>query len=262
MGQHNEENEKRRNRRMIIFAIIGIMIIGLAIGVYILEKYGKVKLSPGEHYTINIPFTSITSKSPVIEGYATYTNGTPVKNVNVTVKYYKNDSVLAWNLTDDNGYYKIILPEIKKDTIYEVYVGYENSTLKLASNDYKLNLGTNKEIYSKSSDSIVYINGTIDNEDAKIVNGRMDVNLKYCNGTFNESAKTCKGTPGKWEEIFDYKRYYVNIDPNDAYEIPSDEVNITWEIPNDAAIGKYKFEVKTSFNAKEYTKSIYFNITA
>ncbi|MFN3528189.1 MAG: hypothetical protein ACK4YO_03710, partial [Candidatus Altarchaeaceae archaeon] len=132
-------------------------------------------------------------------------------------------------------------------------VDYDNSTLKLGDNNYILNLDTEKKIYNKNVDKFVSITGKIENGDAEIVNGRIDVNLKYC----EEKDGKCV-----WKEIFGYKRYYVNIDSNENYEIPSDELNITWEIPNNAPIGKYKFYIKTSFNAKEKTKSIYFNITA
>jgi len=50
--------------------------------------------------------------------------------------------------------------------------------------------------------------------------------------------------------------------PNSDYGFPNDEFNVSWEIPGDATTGKYKFYIKTSFNAKESTKTIYFNITA
>jgi hypothetical protein len=63
------------------------------------------------------------------------------------------------------------------------------------------------------------------------------------------------------KEIFDYKRYYINAEPQEKYVIPNDEVNITWQIPPDASIGEYRFYVKTSFNAKEHKRWVYFNIT-
>jgi len=251
MEEHDIQKEKRKRKRMLVFVVIGIAIMSLAIGAYILTKYGTVTLSPGEHYTVNIPFVG-ASNMPVICGKAAYTNGTPVKDVNVTVKYYNNDSVLAWNLTDKNGNYCIYLPEIKKDTKYDVYVGYDNATLTLGKHGYSISdLKTEKEIYNKSVDKYVIIKGIIVNEDAKIENGRIDVNLKY----HNESSG--------WKEIFDYKRYYVNIDPNEVYQIPNDkdDVNISWEIPSDAPIGEYKFYFKISFNAQETTKNVYFNVT-
>ncbi len=253
LKMESNKEEKKRKRRMIIFVILGIIIVSIVMGAYLYEKYGTVYLSPGEHYTVNIPFVG-PSNVPVICGKAYLTSGASVENINVTVKYYNNESVLAWNLTDKDGKYCVYLPEIKKKTKYDVYVGYDNETMTIGKHDYSLtNLKTEKEIYDKDDDSYVIINGTINNEDARIENGRMDVNLKY----HNESA-------GKWEEIFDYKRYYVNIDSNEEYPLPNDpdEVNISWEIPNDAKIGEYKFYMKTSFNAKEKTKSVYFNVTA
>lgn len=248
------EEEKKKNKRRIAFMLAGIIVIVIVMGAYIYEyKYGTLTLHPGEHYIVNIPFIG-ASNNPVIEGYATYTNGTPIKNVNVTVKYKGEDTVLAWNLTDKNGYYRIVLPEINTTSKkYDIYVGYDNTTnLTLANHDYALNLHTDKDIYNKSTDTVVVMTGTIDNEDARIKNGRMDVNLKYHNITTK-----------KWVEIFGYKRYYINAEPQENYIIPNEDdgVNITWQIPSNASIGKYKFYVKTSFNAKERTKSVYFNIT-
>lgn len=246
----SEDEEKKKNKRRMICVLIGIIIVSLAIAVYVLDKYGTVSLSPGEHYIVNLPFVG-ASDSPIIEGKAVYTNGSPVKDVNVTVKYKGNNTVLAWNLTNKDGYYKIVLPEIKKSTKYDIYVGYNNATMTLAEHRYTLNLDTDKEIYNRSTDTFVIMTGTINNENAKIENGRMDVNLKYR----DESAD-------QWVEVFDYKRYYVNAEPMESYGIPNDEVNISWQIPSDAAIGRYKFYVKTSFNAKESTRTVYFNVTA
>ena len=257
VGGIKQDEEKGKNKRRMIFVIIGIIIISIVMAAWVYDKYGTVYLGPGEHYTVNIPFIG-ASEVPVICGKAYLTSENPVKDINITVKYYNNESVLAWNLTNKDGKYCIYLPEITKNTKYDVYVGYDNETMTLGKHDYSLtNLKTEKEIYNRSVDQYVIINGTINNEDAKIENGRMDVNLKY----HNEST-------GKWEEIFDYKRYYVNIESNDEYPLPNDadEVNISWEIPNDAKIGKYKFYIKTSFNAEKTKtghkpKNVYFNIT-
>ncbi len=247
----DDVEEKKKNKRRIVFAVVGIIIISIVMGAWVYEKYfGTVLLNPGEQYTVNIPFIG-ASNNPIISGKAIDATGKAVKDINVTVKYKGNETVLAWNVTDKEGYYKIVLPEIKTAKSYNVYVGnYDNSTLTLGSNDYTLNFNDSK-IYNKSVDYYAVLEGTIKNKDTNIEDGRIDVNLKY----YNESK------PG-WVEIFDYKRYYVNVVPNSDYGFPNDEFNVSWEIPGDAATGKYKFYIKTSFNAKESTKTINFNITA
>ncbi len=41
--------------------------------------------------------------------------------------------------------------------------------------------------------------------------------------------------------------------------IPSDEFNVTFDT-TDASIGGYKFYLEFSFNTKEKTKTLYFNV--
>ncbi|OQX20535.1 MAG: hypothetical protein BWK75_04750 [Candidatus Altiarchaeales archaeon A3] len=246
-GTDNDE-EKKKNKKRMVFAVVGIIIISVVMAVYVYDKYGTVYLSPGEKYTVNIPFIG-TSNNPIISGIAAYIDGTPVKNITVTVKYKGNDTVLAQNTTGNDGKYVVYLPEIKTAKSYDVYVGYDNSTVTLGSNDYTLKFNESK-IYNKSVDHYAVLEGTIEDNQANISDGRVDVNLKYYNET----------KPG-WIEIFDYKRYYVNKEPNEEYGFPNDEFNASWEIPIDAAIGKYKFYIKTSFNVEEKTKSVYFNVT-
>ncbi len=250
-GGIEQVEEKKKNKRRIVFAVIGIIIVSIVMGAYVYEKYfGEVSLKPGEQYTVNIPFIG-ASNIPIISGKAIDATGKAVKDINVTIKYKGNATVLAWNTTNNDGKYVVYLPEIKTAKSYDVYVGnYDNSTLTLGSNDYTLNFNDSK-IYNKSVAHYAVLEGTITNKDATIEDGRIDVNLKY----YNITSK-------KWVEIFGYKTYYVNIEPNNVYEFPNDEeFNVSWEIPSDAAIGKYKFYVKASFNAKEKTKSVYFNIT-
>ncbi len=246
----NEDEEKKKNKRRIVFAVIGIIVVSIVIGSYVYEKYfGQVSLKPGEQYTVNIPFIGAPN-IPIISGKAIDATGKAVKDINVTVKYKGNATVLAWNTTGNDGKYVIYLPEIKTAKSYDVYIGnYDNSTLTLGSNDYTLNFNDSK-IYNKSVDYYAVLEGTITNKDATIEDGRIDVNLKYYDTATD-----------KWVEIFGYKTYYANILPNEVYEFPNDEFNVSWKIPSDAAIEKYKFYVKTSFNAEEKTKSVYFNIT-
>ncbi|CEG12966.1 hypothetical protein MSIBF_A3000006 [groundwater metagenome] len=246
----NEDEEKKKNKRRIVFAVIGIIVVSIVIGAYVYEKYfGQVSLKPGEQYTVNIPFIGAPN-IPIISGKAIDATGKAVKDINVTVKYKGNATVLAWNTTGNDGKYVVYLPEIKTAKSYDVYVGnYDNSTLTLGSNDYTFKFNDSK-IYNKSVDYYAVLEGTITNKDATIEDGRIDVNLKYYDTATD-----------KWVEIFGYKTYYANILPNEVYEFPNDEFNVSWKIPSDAAIEKYKFYVKTSFNAEEKTKSVYFNIT-
>lgn len=240
-------------RDFLILSFLGILIINITlISAYvIITKYGTVTLNPGEKYTINIPFFG-TSKSPEICGKAQKTTGEALQGVNVSVYYYKNNSLINKNTTDSKGKYCISLPEIKSSEKYDIFIEYENSTdnpLQLASNDYTLGFDNNK-IFNKSIDKYAVLSGTIENEDAEIENGRFEVNLKYYPTNLSERF-----------DIFDYQKYFVNLEPREIYEVPSTELNVSWQIPIDAKIGRYKFYIKTSFNAKERTKDIYFNIT-
>jgi hypothetical protein len=175
---------KKKNKRIMVFAVVGIIIISIVMQHIFITNMDMYIIS---RRTLYYKYSFCwASNNPIIDGYAKYTNGTPIKNINVTVKYKGNDTVLKWNLTDEKGYYKIILPAIKANKRYEVYVGYDNGTdttnLILASHNYALNLYTEKKVYNKSTDAVVIMMGTIENEYARIERGRMDVNLKYkCN---------------------------------------------------------------------------------
>lgn len=251
--------KKKFKGKMELFLIL-LLILGTVVGIanIIDKKYGSFSLHPGEKYTVNIPFLG-APKSSFICGKAEYWNGSAVEGVNVTVKYHNNETVLATNKTDKNGFYCVYLPEIKKVTKYDIYVDYENRTdLVLGSNDYTLNLDTEKDSYSLGE--IVKITGTIENEDAEIDGGRMLVSLAYCNGTFNESSKACKGTPGKWIYLYDDKSYSLNINKNYNQYVPYDDFDVRFNT-SDADKGWYRFSLKASFNSKEHTKTIYFNVT-
>lgn len=243
------------------FLILSFLVIGLInftfISAYLVfSQYGSVTLNPGEKYTINIPFfddipSFEESKSPVICGKAETTSGEALQGVNVSV--YFNTTLINKSTTDSNGKYCISLPEITSSKKYNIFIEHNNQTntgspIQLASNDYYLDFDNNL-VFSKISDRYAVLQGAIDNEDAEIDNGRVEVNLKY----YENST---------WKEIFDYQKYFVNIDSREVYDVPSDELNVSWQIPNDAKVGRYKFYIKTSFNAKERTKDVYFNITA
>jgi hypothetical protein len=240
-------------KKFVIFSLVGLLIINVSlISSYILiEKYGSMTLSPGEKYNVNIAFFGDPEelKNPVVCGKAIKTDGKPLQNINVSIYFSSNNSFAGSSLTDKDGKYCIILPEITSNRKFDVYVEYDNELIELASNNYQLSF-QNNQVYDKNNEDYVFLNGTIINEQTKIENGRFEVDLKY----YNEDS-------GQWEEIFDYKKYYLNIEPNEIYKVPNNELNFSWEIPSDAQIGKYKLYIKTSFNARDRTSTIYFNIT-
>jgi hypothetical protein len=228
------------------------------IGAYILlTKYGSLTLSPGEKYTVNIPFIG-SSKMPTICGTAEQTDGTLIKNVTVIVKYSNSNTTLAQNITGTNGKYCITLPEVNSSNNdnFDIYLQYDNITstgeeLVLGSNDYTLNFENNK-VYNKSFDEYVFLTGNITNEDVRIENGRFEIKIGYR-----------EGTSGSFSYFGDYERYNININSNEIYSVPNEELNVSWKIPNDASTtGQYKFYFMTSFNGVEKTaQSVYFNIT-
>ena len=243
-------------RDFLILSFLGILIINITlISAYvIITKYGTVTLNPGEKYTINIPFFG-TSKSPEICGKAQKTTGEALQGVNVSVYYYKNNSLINKNTTDSKGKYCISLPEIKSSEKYDIFIEYENSTdnpLQLASNDYTLGFDNNK-IFNKTIDKFVFLTGKIINKDAEIENGRVEIKVGYLDPLKNNSVSYRYG---------DYQKFYnINIDSNEEYEV-TEESGIFWEIPIDSTpVGKYKILIKASFNAKEKTSYVYFNIT-
>jgi hypothetical protein len=241
------------NQKLTLFltlAILGLLLLDITlIGAYVLfTQYGSLTLSPGEKYTVNIPFVG-PSKNPMICGKAEQTDGTALEGIKI-IANYSNNTFAGEATTDDNGRYCITLPEITTLTkTYNIYLEYDNSTLTLANHDYDLDFENNR-IYSKGSNEYVFLTGNITNEYAEIENGRFEINLQYW--PVNSSERY---------EIFDYRKYSVNISSNEIYEVPNSELNVSWQIPSDAEIGTYKFYIKTSFNAKERTSNIYFNIT-
>lgn len=243
------DDRKERLKNFLILSILGLLLINVSLvsSYIILVKFGTLTLSPGEKYTINIPFIG-PSKSPVICGKAQQTDGTLLENVKVVVKYYDNETTLAQNTTTKDGKFCIKLPEITTNKKFDVYVEYDNETLSLGSNDYQLGFNNN-EVYAKGIDRYAFLSGNITNQDASVENGRFEINLKYYNET------------GELIEIFSYKKYLLNIEPNQIYGLPNPELNVSWPIDENTPVGRYKFYIKTSFNAKERTSNIYFNIT-
>ena len=248
------QDKHKKLTLVLALSLIGLLLVNLTIvGAYqLLNSYGSVTLNPGEKYTVNIPFVG-PSNAAMICGTAEQTDGTLLKDITVIVKYDGNESILGRNVTGSNGKYCVTLPEIKTSTKkFDIYLEYDNSTsdgeITLADNGYTLNFENNK-VYRKSVDQYVTLTGTITNEYALVENGRFEIKVGYKDGT--------------WKYPFgDYEKYFVNINPNEVYELPNEEVNISWEIPEDALPGEYKFLYKTSFNAVEKTSQyVYFNIT-
>ena len=245
-------NGKTELKEFLTISIICLLLINISlVSAYIMVKYGTITLSPGEKYTINIPFFG-PSKSPVICGKAQKTSGDVLSGVNVSVYY--NSGLINKSITNSKGEYCIYLPEITSNKKYDIFIEYNNQTntgdfIQLASNDYTLDFD-NDLLFSKSSDKYVILKGLIVNKDAKIENGRFEINLQYYPTNSTERF-----------EIFDYQKYAVNINPQETYNIPNNEFNVSWQIPNDTKTGRYKFYIKTSFNAKERVSNVYFNVT-
>ncbi len=249
-------DQKGKVKTFITLSLLGLLLINITLisGYLLILKYGSMTLNPGEEYIVNIPF-STSLRSPVVEGRAEQSDGTPLKDVTVKISYSSdNNTILGQAVTDSNGDYRIILPEITSKRTYAVHIEYNNGTLSnylaLASNDYELDFDDDMN-YNRSKGSYVFLTGKIRNEDARIENGRFEINLKYYNDTRKE-----------WIEILDYKEYSLDIESNEIYEVPNKELNFSWKIPSNVDIGKYKFYIKTSFNARDRSKDVYFNITS
>jgi len=250
-------DKKRKLKLFIVLSILILLFVNITLisGYILLTQYGSMTLNPGEKYIVNIPFFG-PLRTPQVCGTAEQTDGTPIENVKVIINYSSDGSPAGSAVTDINGNYCITLPEINSPRRFNVYVEYDNGTslnnnLTLASNDYDLDFDSNLN-YSKYSDDYVELNGKIINEDAEIDNGRFEIQISYYNET-NQSHKV-------WEDLFDYQKYYLNIEPRTTYNIPNPDFTYTWEIPADARLGEYKFYIKTSFNAKDHTSTVYFNL--
>jgi hypothetical protein len=242
-----EVREKKKLERFLILLILGLIAVNLPlISALIINVYAKVTLSPGEQYTLNIPFVGL-SKNPLICGVAEKTDGTLVKGVKVSAS---SGSILVQNTTNSDGEYCLTLPEINKTTPYNISVEYDNSTLTLGSNGYDFDFPG--KIFRKGTDNKAYLIGRIVNEDAEVENGRFEVKMGHkVNGTW----KYLSG---------DYQKFLINIEPNEIYEIPSEELDFSYDLA-DLEVGEYKFLIKTSFNGKEYSgtgTSVFFNITS
>lgn len=244
-------NKRKKSRKVLLFVIFSVLALLLVnftfISAYVI-LFGEVTLNPGENYIINIPFIG-PSKSPTICGRAQQSDGTNVKNVNISVKYDGTNIVAGSGITGNDGKYCIYLPNINKSNVkFDISVEH-NESLILGDNDYSLNFD-NYKVYNKNLKNYAILSGNINNYDAEVEDGRFEVKVGHrVNGT--------------WKYVFgDYQKYLINIEPYGNYEFPNNELNVSWRIPNGAENGEYKFLIKTSFNAREYaSQSVFFNIT-
>lgn len=244
-----------KKKKITIFLLISSIILIIAdltlISAYLIyEKYGEVTLSPGEKYIVNIPFD--IAKSPEICGTAKIQNGTRLEGIKVTVSYSGKNKTLGEEITDENGRYCIKLPTISEDEDYEIYLEYENELeggeLILASNDYSLDFD-NILNQSKRINHSVELKGEIENEDAEVENGRIEITLNKCEGETTNCNQEIK------KEI-----YYIDIESNENYEIPNSDLTFSWTISPETEIGKYKIDIEASFNAQKHTTNKYFHI--
>lgn len=234
--------------------ILNIIFVG---AMMISNYYGRLTLNPGEDYIINIPFIGGKMTFQTICGKAETTNGTALKNISVMLREYNTTNIVAQNATGSDGKYCITIPRLSSSTKFDIYLEYENETeeenLTLADHDYYLNFDDDKN-YSKAINDYVILTGNITNEYAKIENGRFEIKVGVC-------KSNCSYHKGTYDYKFgDFEKYFVNIDPNEIYNLLNEEVNISWQIPYDASPGQYKMLVKTSFNAEEKSTSVFFNI--
>lgn len=248
-------DKKKKIKLFIILGVLGILLINFTfISAYILiNSYGKMYLSPGEDYTVNIPFNLF--KSATVHGTALASDGTPLAGVKVIVNNSDN-SIAGEDTTDINGEYSIALPAMSDKKQFFVYLEYDNQTssgdpIALADHEYSYEFD-NYVNYSKSIDNEVVLRGTIENENAEIEDGRIELSLRKCTG----ETTSCN-------EVLDSKIYHININPLASYSIPSSEIDYSWPINGDTETGKYKIQLTMSFNAKETTPTsmVYFYIT-
>jgi hypothetical protein len=249
------------NKKVYAFlslSVLSLLLLNLTfVGSYlILTNWGSLTLNPGENYTLNFPFSSPLEYSRIC-GTAEKKDGTPVSNVEVFVKYKSNSSLVGSNMTNNQGKYCIFISEMEEKTSFDIFVEYDNDSidgpLSLLTNDYSFQFENNL-VYNKSEQDRVFVVGNITNQDARIENGRFEIKVGY-----NEKKED--GT-NNWKYLFgDYELYSINISPNSIYSFPNSIKNISWEIPQNALPGEYKFLYKSSFNAKEkLSQSIFFEI--
>lgn len=227
------------DRKKIFFILIILFLLfNLAAvnGIIIHHQFSNsFTVFPGENYIINIPFkaheTSICGNAVLLNDSEIIEN---IQGINISVSGERNYSTR----TDENGEYCIDLVGVYKPKEYNAYVEYDNESLVVLSKKYHLTqFNTSKNSYSRGESAI--LKGVIGNEDAEIKNGRIIQKIK------------CKELIGEEEcnrEFVSSKTYYVNISPKEDYEVPNNNLNLTWQIPENMELGKYEFYTRVSFN--------------
>lgn len=247
-------NKKRKIKLFVILGILGVLFLNLALisGYILINSYGNMHLNPGEEYTVNIPFKLF--KSAIVHGTALANDGTPLSGIKVIVNNSDN-SISGEDTTNSNGEYSITLPQMSDKKQFSVYLEYNNQTAKgdpIALGDHEYSYEFDNYVnYSKNTDDEATLVGTIENEEAKIEDGRIEISLRKCTG----ETTSCN-------DILDTKIYHVNINPLESYSIPSKEIDYSWSIGSDTETGKYKIQITMSFNSKETTPTsmVYFHI--
>lgn len=248
---------KKKVKTFLVLSVSALVLINLLFvsAAILSQKYGSVTLTPGEKYTLNIPFLRIGQQTTIC-GTAQETDGTLLTGVKVVAEQLPS-GINSTNITNSNGEYCITVPEIDGSSdVFNIYIEYENidgaDTLTLGSNDYDLNFEDNK-VYSKTTDDYARLTGNITNEDAIIENGRFEFKVGYKeDGSWDGNYFTTN---------YPYK-YHLNINAKEVYSLPNANIDMIWEIPEDAPIGEYRFLYKTSFNGNEKTSQyVYFNLT-
>lgn len=245
--------DKKKFFKFLGISLLGIILINLTFvsALIIFNNYGKITLSPGERYTLNIPFIGKTN-NPEICGLAKLNNGSLLKDVTIRIN---SSDILEEENTNSTGGFCITLPEITgRSETYSISIEYDNSSngFYLGNKSYSFDFD-NRTVYNKTINESVFLTGMIYNEDAEIENGRISLKVGYFNSSKNNSLSYRYG---------DYQTFNViNIDPNKDYELTKSS-SISWLIPlDDSPVGQYKMLIKTSFNGDEKSTSIVFNIT-
>jgi|GEM_PF-2283801 len=243
-----------RLRKIILLSSLLIVAVNLPlISAYIvISGFGNgFTLYPGEDYIINIPFTSNSNSLTKVCGKTSLTNGTPLRDVNVTLLYADNGHEFGMEKTNTDGEFCFNVYTSDNET-FDVNVSYDNSTMTLGNNDYDFNFD-DYQLYNKSTDSFIVLTGNITNYDAIVEDGRFEIKLRYKgNGTWTTTGR----------DVSPYYKYYLNIGRNEVYNIPNNELNFSWST-NGLDIGEYKFLIKSSFNGEQKTSvDFFFNITS
>ncbi len=87
---------KNKVKNKLEYLIILFLILGASLGIadFIGKNYGKVKLTPGENYTVNIPLIESSSVDSFICGKAEESDGDPVDRLDIYFSHACNFLVM------------------------------------------------------------------------------------------------------------------------------------------------------------------------